>query len=178
MWPPLLCPSFSRAVTACWHDLEYNHRVVMTQRWILGWPAEPPPAATQHDVALCPCLLFFLYVHLFGCVCACVNASACGREGVAHSTDTIRKQLLGDLHIGQSVSQSADDEMQIATESETVKCERVCCACTCGGICMSPRRLFIFVFSTPRAGKWPVSCDYICGNQKWRGNCEIYLKEL
>ena len=127
MWPPLLCPSFSRAVTACWHDLEYNHRVVMTQRWILGWPAEPPPAATQHDVALCPCLLFFLYVHLFGCVCACVNASACGREGVAHSTDTIRKQLLGDLHIGQSVSQSADDEMQIATESETVKCKRVLC---------------------------------------------------
>lgn len=27
------------------------------------------------------------------------------------------------------------------------------------------------------AGKWPVSCDYIQGNEKWRGNCEIYLKE-
>lgn len=28
----------------------------------------------------------------------------------------------------------------------------------------------------PRERKWPVSCDYILGNQNWRGNCEIYLK--
>lgn len=89
MWPPLLCPSFCRAVTACWHDLEYNHRAVMTQRWSLGWPAEPPPAAAQQDVALCPCLLFLSYVHLFGCVRVCVNAC----EGVAYNTDMISEHL-------------------------------------------------------------------------------------
>lgn len=38
-------------------------------------------------------------------------------------------------------------------------------------------RLYLYS-QPPRAGKWPVSCDYILGNQKWRGNCEIYLKEL
>lgn len=147
----------------------------MTQRWSLGWPAEPPPAAAQQDVALCPCLLFLSYVHLFGCVRVCVNVC----EGVAYNTDMISEHLpaLGGFAYRQSVSQSADDEMQIATESNTVNVS-MCCAYTCGGICMSPRRLFIFVFSTPRAGKWPVSCDYIRGNQKWRGNCEIYLKEL
>lgn len=87
----------------------------MTQRWSLGWPAEPPPAAAQRDVALCPCLLFLSYVHLFGCVRVCVNAC----EGVAYNTDMISEHwpALGGFAYRQSVSQSADDETQIATES-------------------------------------------------------------
>lgn len=57
-------------------------------------------------------------MHLFGCVRVCVNAC----EGVAYNTDMISEHwpALGGFAYRQSVSQSADDEMQIATESNTV----------------------------------------------------------
>lgn len=41
---------------------------------------------------------------------------------------------------------------------------------------MPEERVYICILNL-RVGKWPVSCDYILGNQKWCGNCEIYLKE-
>lgn len=54
-------------------------------------------------------------MHLFGCVRVCVNVC----EGVAYNTDMISEHwpALGGFAYRQSVSQSADDEMQIATES-------------------------------------------------------------
>lgn len=67
--------------------------------------------------------------------------------------------------------------MRISTESKAANA----CACVrllCIGICMRLRRARAYLYAQPlMAGKWPVSCDYIQGNEKWRGNCEIYLKE-
>lgn len=151
MWSPLFRPSLSQAVTACWLDLEDNHPKIMTRRWSLWWPAEPLPAAAQHGVAPCPCLSSFCACTCLDAVCFCVNVCRRGCGGVPRNTDMIQNKCrTGVLHICASVGATWMTKCGLRQNLKLWMrvYARVCCAYTCGGICMSPRRVFIFVFST------------------------------
>lgn len=169
MWSPLFCPSSSHTVTACWLDLEGNHHKIMTQCWSLEWPAELLPAVARHDVAECPCLLF-------GYVCFCVSpwvwqSSIQYRYAIKQMPDrafTCQWVVLQSVRHGW---QNAN-----ATESAAINA-CLLCIYMCRHLHEPEEHVCICILN-PRVGKWPVSCDYILGNQKWRGNCEIYLKEL
>jgi len=124
MWSPLFCPSLIQAVTAFWLDLEDNHPEIMTQCWSRRWLAELLPAAAQHDVAPCPCLLFF-----YTCTCVDMSASVLmcqhGCEGVTQNSITNARFWL--LHSGSWCAYCCymNDEIWIAPKSETLT-ESVC----------------------------------------------------